>query len=353
MDDAVGAPVVMQIIPNMLPVSIASVSLEGADVRELTDFVDETLLPKLEGIDGVASVSVSGAVEETVAVTIDEERIELLNSLILREVDDELADVEAQLSSAQSQISEGKRLLAREKSNALGQIDDAQNQLSDDSLGGSHRQAQAQRETLQTQLAQTEAAIAAMEALTSLTPEQQAQLDALNAQLAALRTQRETKQAELEALQGAVTDPAAQAQYEEALARREELLEQRASLETYIEEQKLRDPEALRGGSTRWTRRSGPTGMRLRRWTAKSPPWTDRRMRCTRVEELRRRSPRRRPRPCLTVPPSQPARLRTPPRTITSRDPTDGFDDSDNFRDPTASSPPAKRRSRRSSPLPP
>ena len=244
--DSVGAPVVMQINPDMLPVSIASVSLEGADVRELTDFVDETLLPKLEGIDGVASVSVSGAVEETVSITIDEDRIELLNSLILREVDEELADVEAQLNSAQAQISEGKRLLAREKSNALGQIDEALSQLSDEALSEPLAQAQAQRETLQTQLAQTEAAIAAMEALTSLTPEQQAQLDALNAQLAALRTQRETKQAELEALQGAVTDPAAQAQYEEALARREELLGQRASLETYIEEQTLRDPEALR-----------------------------------------------------------------------------------------------------------
>ena len=94
-DGSVGAPVVMQINPDMLPVSIASVSLEGADVRELTDFVEGTLLPKLEGIDGVASVSVSGAVEETVAITIDEGRIELLNSLILREVDGELADVEA------------------------------------------------------------------------------------------------------------------------------------------------------------------------------------------------------------------------------------------------------------------
>ena len=66
-DDAVGAPVVMQIDPNMLPVSIASVSLEGADVHELTDFVEGEILPRLEGIDGVASVSVSGAVEETVA----------------------------------------------------------------------------------------------------------------------------------------------------------------------------------------------------------------------------------------------------------------------------------------------
>ena len=246
-DDAVGAPVVMQIDPNMLPVSIASVSLEGADVHELTDFVEGEILPRLEGIDGVASVSVSGAVEETVAVTIDEERIELLNSLILREVDDELAEVEAQLSSAQSQISEGKRLLAREKSNALAQIDSAQNMLSDDSLEAAIAGAREQRDGLQAQLEQTEAAIAALESLTSLTPEQQAQLDAFNARLAALRAEREAKQARLEALQNAVSDPAAQAQYDEAVAQREELLARREGLEAYIEEQKLRDPEALRG----------------------------------------------------------------------------------------------------------
>ena len=139
-------------------------------------------------------VSVSGAVEETVSITIDEDRIELLNSLILREVDEELATWKRSSTARRPQISEGKRLLAREKSNALGQIDEALSQLSDEALSEPLAQAQAQRETLQTQLAQTEAAIAAMEALTSLTPEQQAQLDALNAQLAGLRTQRETKQ---------------------------------------------------------------------------------------------------------------------------------------------------------------
>ena len=56
-------------------------------------------------------------------------------------------------------------MLAREKSNALGQIDDALSQLSDEALSEPLAQAQAQRETLQAQLAQTEAAITAMEAV--------------------------------------------------------------------------------------------------------------------------------------------------------------------------------------------
>ena len=43
--DSVGAPVVMQINPDMLPVSIASVSLEGADVRVLKLFYKGVLKP--------------------------------------------------------------------------------------------------------------------------------------------------------------------------------------------------------------------------------------------------------------------------------------------------------------------
>ena len=53
--DSVGSPVVMQINPDMLPVSIASVSLEGADVRALTNFVDETLQLFTEGRSGQIS----------------------------------------------------------------------------------------------------------------------------------------------------------------------------------------------------------------------------------------------------------------------------------------------------------
>ena len=244
--DSVGAPVVMKINPDMMPVSVASVSLEGADVRELTAFVDETLMPRLESIDGVASVSASGAVEEHVAVTIEQSRIDMLNSIILREVNEELADVERRLNDAQAQLSEGKRTLASERENVLGQIDDALAQLSGDTLEGALAQAQAQRDELSAQLEQTSQALSAMEALSSLTPEQKQQLDALNAQLASLRLSLAEKQAQLDALEGAVHDPDAQDRYDEAAARRDAALSERAQLEDYIEEQTMRDPEALR-----------------------------------------------------------------------------------------------------------
>ena len=184
--DSVGAPVVMQINPDMLPVSIASVSLEGADVRELTDFVDETLLPKLEGIDGVASVSVSGAVEETVAITIDEDRIELLTASSSAKWTRNWPTRKRNSTARRRRSPRASACSPAKRATPLDRSDDALSQLSDEALSEPLAQAQAQRETLQAQLAQTEAAITAMEALTSLTP---------GAAGAARRAQRPTRRA--------------------------------------------------------------------------------------------------------------------------------------------------------------
>ena len=52
-DDGVGTPYVLKINPSMLPVQVAAVSYSGKDVTELSDFVENTLTQKLEGISGV------------------------------------------------------------------------------------------------------------------------------------------------------------------------------------------------------------------------------------------------------------------------------------------------------------
>ena len=98
--DSVGAPAMMKINPDMLPVTIVSVSREDMDIYELSDYVENTLIPEYEAINGVASVTSSGVITQEVDVTIDQDRIDTLNSAILREVDSELADAEQQLNDA-------------------------------------------------------------------------------------------------------------------------------------------------------------------------------------------------------------------------------------------------------------
>ena len=47
----------MKISPDMLPVMVASVDMDGMDVKEISAFADETVRPAFERIDGVATVS--------------------------------------------------------------------------------------------------------------------------------------------------------------------------------------------------------------------------------------------------------------------------------------------------------
>ena len=48
--DTVGEPYIMKINPSMLPICVAAVDMKGYDTEELSDFVNNTLMNKLEGL---------------------------------------------------------------------------------------------------------------------------------------------------------------------------------------------------------------------------------------------------------------------------------------------------------------
>lgn len=50
--DTAGNPMLLQISPDMLPVMIAAVDMEGMDVYQLTDFASETVIPRLRAAGG-------------------------------------------------------------------------------------------------------------------------------------------------------------------------------------------------------------------------------------------------------------------------------------------------------------
>jgi len=122
-DDMVGAPYVLKINPSMLPVQVAAVSMEGMSTVELTDFLNETLMNKLEGITGVARISASGTVEQQLHVILDQEKIDTLNEkiagVINGKIDDatqELTDKKAELEKAQEEMDAAKEQLDAGKS---------------------------------------------------------------------------------------------------------------------------------------------------------------------------------------------------------------------------------------------
>jgi len=68
-------PMVMKMDMNMMPAAMMSVTYEGYDLVQTKKFVDDNLKDKLEAVDGVASVNVTGAKDRIIEVTVDPEKL--------------------------------------------------------------------------------------------------------------------------------------------------------------------------------------------------------------------------------------------------------------------------------------
>ena len=245
--DSIGAPAIMKINPDMLPVSIVSVVRDDMDILELSRYVEEELVPQYEAINGVASVTASGVITQEVDVTIDQSRIDVLNSAILRDIDAQLADAEAQLNDAQAQISDGKSQLARAKKQTLGQISDGMKQLEsgEAQLSQAVERLTAQRAELVAQQKQLEEAIAQLEKLTGLTDEERALLAEMEKQLGNLKAEKDRLQEQLDKLEPGQTGDALNQQRAEAVARRAELAAEKDRYERYLADLNEADPAKI------------------------------------------------------------------------------------------------------------
>ena len=114
-DDMVGAPYVLKINPSMIPVMVAAVSREGTDVYALSDLVTDELTGKLEGVTGVASVTVSGALTRQAHVILDQEKMDALSATLEDAVKEQLKKAESQLYAAQKQVTDGEKALSDAK----------------------------------------------------------------------------------------------------------------------------------------------------------------------------------------------------------------------------------------------
>ena len=121
-EDTVSAPYVLKINPSMLPVMVAAVSREDMDVYELSDFVTDELSGKLEGVSGVASISVSGAVTREAHVILDEKKLDALSEKLAEAVRKQLGKAESQLLSAKKEVEKGQAALASAKKAAADGI---------------------------------------------------------------------------------------------------------------------------------------------------------------------------------------------------------------------------------------
>ena len=130
--DTVSAPYVLKINPSMLPVEVAALSMEGMDTMELTDFLNETLMNKLEGISGVARISATGLVEQEIHVILDQGKIDALNQKIADAVNGQLDDAAAELEEKKEDVKKAQNKInaaKRQMSQSSGALSGMQGQL--------------------------------------------------------------------------------------------------------------------------------------------------------------------------------------------------------------------------------
>ncbi len=73
--DGVDDPMVLKLDTSMMPAVMMSVSYEGMDPIQTKKFVEDNVQNKLEAVDGVASVTVSGASDRIIEVEVDPQQL--------------------------------------------------------------------------------------------------------------------------------------------------------------------------------------------------------------------------------------------------------------------------------------
>ena len=210
-DDMVGAPYVLKINPSVLPVEVAAVSMEGMDTVQLTEFLDDTLMNKLEGIPGVARISTSGAINQQLHVVLDQQLIDKMNQQIadgingkideaaseLQEKKQELEDAQTELEDAKEKLDAGKDALLNQTAQAGDQIDDQKQQLE-----AARAELEAQLDQLKTAEQQLQTSLAVLQALQNGVDELDSQIATMEKEIDSLRALQQQIQ-DLQARQAA------------------------------------------------------------------------------------------------------------------------------------------------------
>ena len=142
--DDIGSPMITKINPDMMPVMVLSVSVDHMSTQQASQYIDERLLPEIQSVDGVASASASGLLENMVDVTLDKEKIDAANrgirqyyqgqartkmrqaarEEITKQIDQQIAE-QQQAMIGQGMPAEQAALLAEQaKQQALSQVDE-------------------------------------------------------------------------------------------------------------------------------------------------------------------------------------------------------------------------------------
>lgn len=129
-----GTPNIMEIGMDMLATLYANVNYKGMDIKEVSDFTEKNIKPYIERKSGVASVSASGLIEDSIEIRLNKKKINKVNEKILTQTNKKLSEAEDKIASSKSKLKDSKNKLKNGKSQLLSTRDKTNNKLSNASV---------------------------------------------------------------------------------------------------------------------------------------------------------------------------------------------------------------------------
>ena len=122
-NEMVATPYVLKINPSMLPVQVAALSMEGMDQIELTEFVNDTLLNKLEGVPGVARITTTGMIQQELHIVLDQKLIDKANQQVMDAINQQLDDATQELEEQKEELESSKAQMESAKDQMSAGVD--------------------------------------------------------------------------------------------------------------------------------------------------------------------------------------------------------------------------------------
>lgn len=206
--DTVGNPIIMKLNPTMLPVMVPAVSVEGADSAETTRIIKEHVLPELESLEGVASVSMFGDVEESIRVTIKKAKISSVDASVQDQLDRQFREAESALADAKSQVESGKAQMESGADAAVAQLSEAEQQIAQGDAQLTQGRLEINEKKSQLELARVTLQIAAagLDASEQALNQQKQELEEFNGRRDEIEQQYQQVQGEMEALRASMSE---------------------------------------------------------------------------------------------------------------------------------------------------
>ena len=126
----------MKIGLDMVPIVTAAVGMKDRTPGEVSKFTKEDLLTPLEGVEGVASVTSMGMVDDDVQIVLSQKKIDKMNDEIASAISAQTGEASSQIKSGigaakdgKSKVEAGKKAITEGQQKAAKQLAAARSQL--------------------------------------------------------------------------------------------------------------------------------------------------------------------------------------------------------------------------------